>query len=111
MHGNNLKTRRNSFKACMDVLKSLKSQNGVNSYRIFMKTNIGFQLLKRYLNFLENENYVGSRRPEKRYGNKGPQGKVYFLEQRGHDFMNGWEKYSIRFDLDNLEEQLQSLNL
>ena len=108
MHGNNLKIRRDNFRVCIDVLKSLKSQNGLNAYEIHTKANTNFQLLKEYLSFLEGEHYVGSRKPERNEKSHGPVRKVYFLEQRGHKFINEWEKYNARFDLDNLEKQLQS---
>ncbi len=106
MHGNNLKIRRDNFKTCIDILKSLKNQNGLNVCKIRRKANINTDVLKRYLSVLENEKYVGSREPGRSERYNGHVKKIYFLEQRGHEFISGWERYSAKFDLDNLEKQL-----
>lgn len=93
---------------CIDVLNSLKNSNGKSQSAISRKSNTGGEITK-YLEFLEEKQYIGYRKPEKNETGSGPTKSLYYLKEKGTEFIRGWEEYRAKFDLDGLEKELSDI--
>lgn len=101
--------RRNNFYTCIDIIETLRRTNGLNSTKIAQKANANTNKVVRYLEFLVEEQILGSRKPEKNESYRGSSDKIYFLRQEAYQFIRDLNKFRIKFDIDGLEKQLQEI--
>ena len=101
--------RRNRFDVCMDILELLRRTNGLNADKIISKAGTESNKLDIYLRFLESENLIGSRPPEKGEAYSSRTKQIYFLRQEAYQFMRDLNRFKIKFNIDDLEKQLQAI--
>ena len=100
-----MKSRKSALESCTDVMDSFNGNGRIIESRIFYKSNLNYDKIKIYLEFLKSKGLVDSSLPDKR--GSGQQGEEYFLTEDGCQFKRKWKKYKRENKIDELKELLE----
>jgi predicted transcriptional regulator len=102
-----MKDRKSALESCMDIMDSFNGNDRIITSRIFYRSNLNFDKIKIYLDFLKSKGLVDSSTPNKR--GAGQQGEEYFLTEDGCQFRKDWEKYKRENEIEKLKELLERI--
>ena len=97
--------QKSKFESCINVITTLKDSPELTHSKIYYKTR-GATPLRGYLDFLLSIDFIGSRAPQKSENCNGHPRAIYFLKEKGYEFLRSWENFKAEHKIDELEEQL-----